>query len=985
MNQIDWQNPKFLQKGREDARAYFIPYATLEEAFKGEREKSSRYNSLNGTWDFKYYDAYYEMEENINFTETIEVPSNWQMYGYDKPCYTNVNYPYPVDLPFVPDENPCGVYRKFFNIDSLEEEKYIVFEGVNSCFYLYINGKEIGYSQGTHYTSEFYISPYLKTGKNEIIVKVLKWCDGSYLEDQDFFRLSGIFRDVYILDRSKCHIKDIKTKVTLNSLTVDIKINGQNKEDFIASLYDKEKLIDKKVISTKSVTFDVENANLWNAENPYLYTLVLSGGGEFIPQSIGFRTVAVSEKGELLINGKSIKLKGVNHHDTHPQKGHVLNLDDIKKDLYLMKQLNINCVRTAHYPPAPQFIELCDKIGMYIVDEADLECHGMTTKDTMCEYEAFDLSWPTDHPDWEEAMLERAIRMVERDKNFSSVIMWSMGNECGYGKHFESMCKWTKQQDPSRLVHYERATMVQNPKCIEVESGMYYSTKGLEAEGERDSKRPFFLCEYAHAMGNGPGGLADYWETFEKYPRLIGGCIWEWADHVVEKDNKYLYGGDFDELTHDHNFCVDGLVMADRSLKAGSLYTKAVHQPLYATFISDNPIKISIKNKFDFATFADYDFLWTIEIDGDIVKSGKFESNIMPLETEEIEILNSLDNSCYMGAYLNLSMRRKKSCEWAEQGYEIAFIQIELPVNKIEKQKEDFEEIKWNVLEDKLYLKIVDEKENGYVFHKIKGNLCGILKNGKNMLEKQAEFSVWRAPTDNERHMKNKWGLFEDNISGWNLNYLTSKCYSIDWKENNNNIEIIVDGSSAGISRSPIARYKVIYKIYKDGTLEINLKVNINKDERAIWLPRVGFEFKVAYNMENIEYFGMGPYENYIDLHNHSYMGKFKSTATEEYVPYVKPQENGNHTKVKYLKVEDNQANSICFWADKEMECQVLHYTKEELTNKKHYYELKEDGTNIRIDYKSSGIGSASCGPQLDEKYRMNEKDIDFKFYIQCK
>lgn len=982
MNSSEWQNPKFLEKGREAARAHFIPFRTMEEALEGDVKKSSRYQSLNGTWDFKYFEAWYLMEEPVYFTDTIPVPSNWQMQGYDIPYYTNVNYPYPADMPRVPDDNPCGVYRRYFTVRHPEDEVYLNFEGVSSCFYVYINGQEIGYSQGSHYTAEFCITPYLKSGENEVMVKVLKWCDGSYLEDQDFFRLSGIFRDVYLLYRNPSHVKDLEIQTDLQCLSVKLQTAGET-EGYVARLYDGEELAGEQVFEGKQVKFVLENPRLWTAETPDLYTLIISGQEEVISRKVGFRQVKISHKGELLINGTPVKLKGVNHHDTHPDKGYVMDEADMRKDLYLMKKLNINCVRTSHYPPAARFLEICDEVGMYVVDEADLECHGLVTKDTMWEYGVFNPEWPTDHPDWKEAMMERAERMVERDKNFPSVIIWSMGNEAGYGQHFEDMCLWTKQRDGSRPVHYERANMADNPPCIDIESGMYYPLHMVKEEGEKDSNRPFFLCEYAHAMGNGPGGLGDYWDLFEQYPRLIGGCIWEWADHVAVKNGKYMYGGDFGEITHDHNFCVDGLVMADRSLKAGSLEAKAVHQPLQAKLLSVQPLKIQIRNHFDFISLKDYQLQWDLEVDGQAVLSGKWEGDLGAGDSEEILLAEEIPCSCNWGIYLNLSLIRKEDCVWAEAGYETARLQLEIPYEK-KTHKNETEDKLWKMQESNIFLKVYDEQENGYIFHKIKGNLVGILKNGKNILEAPVQLSLWRAPTDNERHQKTKWGLFEDNISGWNLNHLMDKCYSMKWEQTENGIEVRTEGALAGISRTPMVWYKIHYLVAADGCLEIKVHGDVSKNKNACYLPRFGFEFKVPYEMEEMEYFGRGPWENYRDIFHHAPIGLYTSCASQEYFPYVKPQETGNHTQVKYLTVKNSHTEEkLTFQAETVMDCQVLHYTKEELTYKNHYYELEEDGTTIRIDYRNSGIGSASCGPELEEKDQLAEKEIDFAFTIK--
>lgn len=987
MNPREWQDPRYLQKGREDARAYFIAYDTMQQALEGDRHQSGRYQLLNGEWDFKYYPAYYEMDEEIDFTDKIPVPSNWQMHGYDRPAYVNVNYPHPVDLPWVPDENPCGVYRRFFEIEDLEKEIYLIFDGVNSCFYVSINGEEIGYSQGSHCMSEFCITPYLKKGKNEILVKVLKWCDGSYIEDQDFFRLSGIFRDVYLLHRTKQHVRDVMLHVDETSLTAQVQMcAGAKESELCAYLYDGTNLLEKAALVDGTVHFEPKQVKLWNAEQPYLYTLVLAGCEEFIPFRVGFRSVRTSKKGELLINGVSVKLKGVNHHDTNPTKGHVMDEEDIKTDLYRMKQLNINCIRTSHYPPSPQFLEMCDVLGFYVVDEADVECHGMTTRNCTWAYECFHEEWPGQNPDWEEAMLERAVRMVERDKNFSSIIIWSMGNESGYGKHFETMCRWTKNKDVSRLVHYELASHAGNPDCIDVESGMYWHLSDLEKEGQKESERPFFLCEYSHAMGNGPGDLHDYMEVYKKYPRLIGGCIWEWADHVVvSKEGHYLYGGDSQEVLHDHNFCVDGLVFADRTLKAGSLEAKAVYQSLEAELLAwdQDKVQIRVTNGFDFVSLASYHLDWEVELDGSVIANGMIKSELAAKDSAVFDLPVSLPQICHLGCHVNLSLKKDCVDLWEGAGYEVAALQ--LTVDLVKQVGQTCEEQRtWHVLEEKNEIRVVDEQNNGYIFHKVRGCLCGVLKEGFNLLEEPVQISVWRAPTDNDRHIKNQWGLFDGNNAGWNWNHLMDKCYEMHWEETEMGIEVRSKGALAGIARWPAAWYTVIYQVDRSGTLHVRTKADINPHPSVPWLPRFGFEFKVPYAMESMEYYGMGPYENYRDLCHHTRIGRFQSLASREYVPYVKPQEHGNHGKVNYLIVKDEKsAQGICFWTDKEMECQVLHHTKEELSTKKHAFELEEKGTNIRIDYKMSGIGSGSCGPQLMEAYQLKEKEIIFNFNMK--
>lgn len=990
MNKLDWQNPKFLQKGREIERAYFIPYHDITSALHDEKELSNYYKTLNGMWDFKYYEAYYNVPEEIIGWDSIPVPSNWQIHGYDKPYYTNINYPHPVDPPYVPDENPCGVYKRTINMEAewMERETYIVFEGVNSCFYLSINGEEIGYSQGSHMPAEFCISPYLKQGDNEILVKVLKWCDGSYLEDQDFFRLSGIFRDVYMLSRCKNHIRDIDIASDLTSVWGSILTKGEKGLQIYCSLYDNDILIEKKELIDGCLSFTLDNAKQWTAETPNLYTLVLNCQDEFIPIQVGFRTIEVSPLGELLINGTPVKLKGINHHDTHPRQGHMMTLDDIHLDLQTMKRLNINTIRTAHYPPTSEFLKLCNEYGFYVVDEADIEMHGFTTMVTGCEYQAYHKDWLTDNPDWEEALLERIRRMVERDKNHPCIIMWSLGNESGYGKHYETMCEWIKNRDDIRLIHYERANMVDNPDCVDVVSYMYYDVHTVEKEGSSEDKRPYFLCEYSHAMGNGPGDLHDYWEVFYRYPRLIGGCIWEWADHSILRDEKYYYGGDFGEDTHDGNFCVDGLVFPDRSYKAGTLEAKAVYQYVKMELVDGKEGRIRITNLHDFLNLNQYKINWNLMVDGKEQMAGNIHVDVAPHESKIVTLNYTLPKECQFGTYIDFSMVTREDYIWAAAGYEVAMVQLEITEVNVKRllglavnnSNSDYP----LVLSDKKdELKIQCGNSISYTFDLNLGYLTGIWNKNTNLLGDNAHISAWRAPTDNDRNIKNKWGLYQDFYSSWNINKTFHKCYHIEWnKEEDFTVKVSIDGSLAGIARSPYAKYEACYIIDGNGAMKVYMKVNIHQD--CIWLPRFGFEFPLTKDMKLIEYYGMGPYENYRDLCHHVKMGYYRSTVEKEYVPYIKPQEHGNHINVKTLAVTNEQGIGLQFDSMDSFESNVSQYTSKQLGEANHSFELERSNhTNVRIDYKVSGIGSNSCGPELLEQYRLKEKEFDYTFYIR--
>ena len=928
-----------IQINREPQRSYYIPYDTLEKALEGKKETSDFYQLLNGEWDFAYFERDIDVPEVITEWDKIPVPSNWQMHGYDRPYYTNVNYPYPVDPPFVPDDNPCGVYSRSFTIDKQwkDKETYIVFEGVNSCLFLYLNDQFVGYSQGSHLQSEFNLTQYIKEGLNQLTVKVLQWCSGSYLEDQDFFRLSGIFRDVYLLSRDKESARDIEIQVKNKTITV-------SEDNYF--IYD-----------GKTKLESISDPILWNAEKPHLYTVIVKSGCEYIPFKVGIRDIAVSPLGELLINGVSVKLKGVNRHDTHPTLGHYMPYEMMKDELLKMKELNINCIRTSHYPPTPELLDLCDELGFYVVDETDIEIHGFATRNTLYAYDIENPDWICNQKQWEDAFVERAQRMVERDKNHPSVIMWSMGNESGYGSNHDAMIAWTKNRDQSRLVHYEGASLVQDKSGVDVISRMYSSVEDIENFANAEDKRPFFLCEYSHAMGNGPGDVWDYWDKIYQYPKLIGGCVWEWADHAVMVEGTYKYGGDFKELTHDGNFCCDGVVFPDRSYKAGSLEIKAVYQYI-KTKMDGN--QLTVTNLYDFTNLKEYKLQWNIECDGEAIKSGELICDLEPHDTNVYTLDFILPKYCKLGCFIDIRL---------VGAYEVAMEQHQL---EVELQKED--ECK------QLPAQFVDGKETilisgprfNYRFNKQYGQFESMVVEGSEKIAERTKLSVWRAPTDNDRKVKYKWGLFEDNMSGENMNRLFSKVYSCEMKDN----QIIVEGSLSGVSRSPFLRFVAVYSVSIEGEIKIKFQGKIK--ENCVYLPRLGFEFFVPKTQEKFRYFGMGPFENYQDMCHHTKIGLYESSAKEEYVPYIVPQEHGNHIKTKVLEI-----GGLKFTTDNVFEFSVSNYSSEMLTHAMHTDELIENEcTIVRIDYKNSGIGSNSCGPELLEKYQLKEKEIAFEFSV---
>ena len=937
-------------------RSYYIP------------KNEGAYTLLNGNWKFKYVKNEEDFCEDGKWDE-IPVPSCWQLYGYEDPNYTNVNYPYPVDPPYVPDENPMGVYEREFRVEDTDKKTYIVFEGVSSCVFLYINNEFVGYSQGSHLQAEFDITDFVKKGENTVRAYVMKWCSGSYLEDQDFFRMNGIFRDVYILTRPKNHLTDIKVSAKDSVITAEF--SGKA----VVSLWDNGRKIGENECEN-GTSFTVSNPVLWNAEKPYLYTLHIEANGEIIEIKTGFRKYEIGSDGAFLVNGVPVKLKGVNHHDTDAYKGWYQTREDYIKDLKAMKQLNINTVRTSHYPPSPEFLDMCDEMGFYVVLETDLETHGFTNRNS--DYAGYDNEnpdWIHSQPEWKASYVDRMERAYERDKNHPSIFMWSTGNESGHGENHLAMIDFIRKKDSSLIVHCEDASREGFEERADVFSVMYPQiSEWIDPEGKkkdlntvtgyiknRETHKPYFMCEYAHAMGNGPGTVKDYWDIIYKYPFMIGGCVWEWADHTVIRNGVPLYGGDFNELTNDHNFCCDGLVFYDRTFKAGSYEVKRAYQYMKAA-LSENVLKIT--NLFDFTNLNESKIKLETQIDGKTAKTKELTLDVLPKNSAELDISDMItEKECMLGAYLNVYMINSDSYETACEQFK-----LDIPV-KCESECAESACLK----EDKSFI-IAEGEGYKYVFSKKLGNFVSMEINGEEQLLEPVKITSWRAPTDNDRHVRKKWEYSEaDNMSGMNFNRTFSKVYSCIAKDG----KIYVSGSLAGVARKPYFRYNAVYEIMKNG--KINVKLHGDIPEKCIFLPRLGFEFKTIYKNNKFTYFGMGEGENYIDMHGSAIMGLYESTPEKEYVNYIRPQEHGNHMNARMLKFE----NGLKFEGES-FEFNVSDYDSKELTNERgHINEIRKNGAvNIRIDYKVSGIGSQSCGPMLLEKYQLNDKTVDFEFSI---
>lgn len=988
-----WEDLKVMHINREKPRAYYIPYDDSNSAQTKKRGLSAFYQTLNGSWKFRYYESVKLVEEgfylentDISKLDDLLVPSCWQVKGYDNCLYSTKNYPFPCDPPYVPNENPAGVYVRDFNIsDNWEEkDKYIIFEGVNSCFYLWVNGSFVGYSQGSRMPAEFNISQYLRSGKNRIAVMVLKWCDGTYIEDQDMWRFSGIFRDVYLLARDKEHIRDLFARQEIsedfNNAVLRCEVETIGSCEVRLELRDEE----GKVVAAGSSTINgkadiklkVANPVMWNAESPYLYKLYAYSGEEVLLFNTGFRKIEIND-GVFRINGKAIKLKGVNRHDSHPEFGQTVPLNHMIKDLMLMKRHNINTIRASHYPNDPRLLDLCDEYGFYVVDEADLECHGVLI--------AGDYHMLTKKLEWEMAFLDRAERMVERDKNHSCVIMWSMGNESGYDTNHISIAKWTKQRDASRPIHYEGAAPLRggNPdvECLDMESRMYPPVQYVEEYAQNeDNKKPLFLCEYSHAMGNGPGDLKDYWDVIYKYPKLMGGCVWEWCDHGIKTRAEngrefYAYGGDFGDKPNDGNFCLDGLVYPNRKPHIGILELKKVIAPVKMEAVDLAKGEIRISNLYDFIDLSHITLLWKVEKDGCTLGQGEVVSlSVKPHESTVLQIPYNLPKPSECRYYVTLSCIQKYDTLWAEKGYEVTFEQFELPVKRTE-------------MAAKRYLPSIKVEQQGHllkiegfdfinVFDLYDGAFVKISKNYVDMIISKTVFNIWRAPVDNDRKIKAQWMIdaYERAIQH------TYSAKVINCTDHS--VEIAVNFSLGGYSKLPILHGEAFWTV--DGRGEISLKVNIKVREDLGFIPRFGLQLVMPSGADEVEYFGFGPHESYIDKHHSARKGKYLTTVDEMFEDYLKPQENGSRYGTEWAIVTNELGMGLKFTGEKEFSFNAAHYTPEDLTLVSHSHELvRRKETVVSIDYKMSGVGSNSCGPELLPQYRLDEKEFEFKVKIE--
>jgi len=1008
-NVRDWENPKLLHRNREAARATLVPFADEASALSGERERSAFFKLLNGEWSFhlaprpELAPAGFERPGfDASGWGRIPVPGNWQLHGHDKPVYTNVNYPYPLDPPHVPDANPTGCYRLEFELPAAWAGRQImlVFQGVNSALHLWVNGRPAGFSKGSHMPAEFNVTALVRPGRNLLAARVLKWCDGSYLEDQDFWRLSGIFRDVHLLALPAAHVRDAFVRTQFDreyrdaTLAVDLALRNLGAQP-AAGLRVEARLLDaagRAVLSAsvaggirippdgeKLLGFRaaVRSPLKWSAEEPNLYTLLLvlrAAGGEVLEVHrlrVGFRQVEI-RKGLFLVNGVPVKLHGVNRHDTDPDAGHAVSREAMLRDVLLMKRHNIDAVRTSHYPNDPFWYELCDRHGLYVIDEADLETHGFG-------YEAPDI--PARVPLWREAFVDRAVRLVECDKNHACVVMWSLGNESGYGANHAAMARWIRRRDPSRPIHYERD---QKAESADVVSRMYTNVPDLIKEGRRRHPKPFFLCEYAHAMGQGPGSLKEYWEAFRKYPRLMGGCVWEWADHSIRMKTAagvewFAYGGDFGDEPNDGNFCIDGLCFPDRRPHTGLIELKQILAPVTVEAVDAAAGRFRVTNRHAFRNLNYLEGAWRFSCDGQTVAEGRLPELDVPAG-------GGLEVSVPVGGAPAPEIGTPPSGElrvdfiftlcadqsWAQRGHEVAAVQLDVPGKPLARRPArpaSAQPVKPSESATELVVQGAD-------FVLSFDRLTGIIRDwqwlGRSLLASGPKLQLWRAPTDNDRHFAVRW-----RSAGYHR--LVPRVERVAVRRlGRSAVRVEVASVLAGYQLSPRFRAALVYTVGGDGAVDIAVRLAPLAKELPP-LPRVGLELVLPAGFDRFAWYGRGPHESYADRKESAPVGVYSGSVQDQYVPYIRPQENGNKTDVRWAAVTDRAGAGLLAAGAAPLNVSAHHYTVEDFTASRHAHELTRLAeTVLHLDGLQAGLGSNSCGPAPLPQYLIQPGRIEF-------
>ena len=1000
-----YENLSVLHENTMPARAYYIPASKRMDNLVEHREESDRMQLLNGTWKFQYFTSIYNIKDSFfeknydteNFDE-IQVPSVWQMAGYDTHQYTNIRYPFPFDPPYVPQDIPCGAYVHNFEYsrDEKASKAFLNFEGVDSCFYVWINGSYVGYSQVSHMTSEFDVTDVLQDGTNTVAVLVMKWCDGSYLEDQDKFRMSGIFRDVYILKRPEQAISDyhIKSKIEDILAKVELDVKFYSPTNVKISIEDKNGAVVAlgSIDEEGTAVLEIASPELWNTENPYLYKLILETENEVIVDHIALRKVEIKDQ-VIYLNGQKIKFRGVNRHDSDPVTGFTISLEQITTDLTLMKQHNFNAIRSSHYPNAPFFYEMCDKYGFMVIDEADIEAHGpfMIYRKEDTDYNRFK-RWNekiADDPVWEEAIVDRVKLMVERDKNRFCIVMWSMGNESAYGCNFEKALEWTKNYDPDRITQYESARYRNYDETydysnLDVYSRMYPALSEIQEYLDKDGSKPFLLVEYCHSMGNGPGDFEDYFQMIQDNDKMCGGFVWEWCDHAIAHGTAengktiYAYGGDHGEEIHDGNFCMDGLVYPDRTVHTGLLEYKNVYRPVRVVSYDKESGELVLHNYMDFDDLKDYvKISYELTQDGLVIsKDILSEFSVVPHGEGKTNLKISVpeNGKCY----LKLIYHLKKELPLLDEDHILGFDEIEVSKDDakcklaekwMQKTAVD-SELQVNENDTQIHIK---GREFAYTIDRRTALFTEMKFAGREYLNHPMELNIWRAPTDNDMYIKAEWKK-----AHYDKAY--TRAYTTEVVQGKHGVKIVSHASVVAETVQKILDVTITWKI--DASGKIDADIEATKDGEFPDLPRFGVRMFLDKKLSDARYFGMGPQESYRDKHQAASHGLYRANVRDLHEDYIRPQENGSHYDCGYVEL-NNSRYGIVASAEKAFSFNASYYTQEELEKKTHNYELAEsDSVVLCVDYALNGIGSNSCGPVVLDQYRFNDVLFRFRFTL---
>lgn len=996
---LELEKPDVVQINALKSRAWYLPYENPRDPIPVVPQNSSRLLSLNSTWDFLFLDSPMHIPNPIAslFSKekkkyNIQVPGCWECQGFDRPQYLNFIYPFPVDPPRIPAKNPTGVYQRQFQLPETwqNQEIIITFLGVSSAHEVYLNGDFVGAAKGSHLTSEYRLTPFIADdGENTLTVVVYKWCDGAYLEDQDMWRLHGIFRDVYLTARPISHLHDVEIQVDYDphahtgGLEIALTSNDQTHLPIRIRLSDPagDEIFCTELTSDQRIKEKLPNIRPWTAETPHLYPLVietLSEQGvtkEVIGFNVGFRRIEINNQ-QFLVNGRPITLKGVNRHEFDTDDGWTVVKASMEKDARMMKQYNFNTVRTSHYINHPYWYHLCNSLGLYVIDETDLETHGFQLTRNWSRL--------SDDEKWEKAYLDRAERMLERDKNHPSIILWSLGNESGYGRNHDRMAQWIRHRDRIRPIHYEGAG---EAAVVDVVSVMYPTIKALKEAGENkvDDMRPFFMCEYAHAMGNSPGSLREYWETIRRYPRLIGGCIWDWVDQGLRSNTEtgqetFLYGGDFGDLPNDGNFCINGLVNPDREPHPALFEASYWQQPVFIKKVNLKKKTLTLENRYDFLSLDHLEAYYEIKSDKTSLKTGYLSMpEIGPGETALIKIPH-LPDSYPPGeeVWLRLDFKLQEDTAWGVKGHQVAHCQARLQkaIKTAEKREPPNQKFSVAVNNPKA-IKIANGNQQQITINKLTGWITHWQLNEKDLLLEPLTLNIWRAPTDNDNQIAEEWTL-----DGLNRTKANPECITID--EASNQIQVKVQGTLAADGFKPHSSYAIEYAFHTNGELEIRLEFEpLNLLTR---LPRLGFKTRLHQGYERVSWYGRGPHESYADRKDSAFIDRHKSNIADLFHPYLKPQENGNRTDVRWLKIESPILCPLRVESNQTFNFSLHYCSLENLTLAKHLHEIRwETAPYLYLDLAQTGLGSHACGPDTLPEYQLSPQAMMFflRIYLE--